>query len=528
MISLEIFRRQRKLALFVAAILLPIAIIAGVFIHGSLEGIDFARRELAGTVYLRAAWPILRDHDLDRPVDISTLDQVDRQDADYLGLDADYAGFREVAVGHEDGQAAARGFIKRVADTSNLTLDPKIDSYYLMNTATVALPAVSGAESDLRQGWEKGETDDDAIRVLAEAVEATNSSLESATRDARDQKLALMLQVARQDFNTAFAAYETRLRQHNTNKPAADLAALRADEHRFQQATDKLWLVSVNQLDRLLNERLGSARLELWLTVAIALVLGLTGLSAVVYLDLYMQRDDVLKLNAHLRQSNEELERFAYICSHDLQEPLRNISLYTGMLVEDCQHRLDEVDRQRLETIRSNAGRAQKMVRDILGFSRIGREAIKAEPIDLQRVVDQVCRDFRDKIEHSRAEVEAKGLPTVKTVPALPPMLFQNLIGNALKFQDGRRPPRISVTAVREEKRKLWRFEVRDNGIGIAAADYERVFTLFQRIHREDEYPGTGIGLSACRKFVRLVGGEMTFTSTPGEGTVFTVTLPDR
>lgn len=245
-----------------------------------------------------------------------------------------------------------------------------------------------------------------------------------------------------------------------------------------------------------------------------------------VYLDLYRQREQILKLNATLRQSNEELERFAYVCSHDMQEPVRMMNTYAGFLEQDAGEQLDDGNRRYVTYIRDNAVRMQKMIRDILIFSRVGREEVRTEKVDCNQVLAETLREFEDIIAEKQAVIEAGPLPMMQTSPTLVRVLFQNLIGNALKFQNGVTPPEISISA--HASGSMWRFEIKDNGIGIDPAFSEKVFTIFQRLHRVEEYPGTGIGLSTCKKFLRLVGGDINFTSRPGEGTTFVFTLPAK
>jgi two-component system sensor histidine kinase/response regulator len=245
-----------------------------------------------------------------------------------------------------------------------------------------------------------------------------------------------------------------------------------------------------------------------------------------VYLDIFRQREQILQLNAVLRQSNEELERFAYVCSHDMQEPVRMMNTYAGFLAEDAMDQLDAAARDYVRYIRENAVRMQKMIRDILAFSRVGREEIRFESVDCQAILQEVLEEFADIAAKKGAHIEATALPTVETSPTLVRILLQNLVGNALKFQDGKTPPRIDISARQEGA--MWRFDVKDNGIGIDPAFSGRIFTIFQRLHREDDFPGTGIGLSTCRKFTRLCGGDVTFVSKPGEGSTFTFTLPNR
>lgn len=243
-----------------------------------------------------------------------------------------------------------------------------------------------------------------------------------------------------------------------------------------------------------------------------------------VYLDLYVQREQILKLNAVLSQSNEELERFAYICSHDMQEPVRMMNSYAGLLEDQNTGSMDEKSEKYLRFIISNAKRMQKMIQDILTFSRVGREEIKMERVDCNEILREVLAEFENIIAEKKAQVTCVDLPTLQTSPTLMRVLFQNLISNALKFQEGGKPPEITIKA--EINGKQWRFCVRDNGIGIDPIFNDRIFTIFQRLHRKEDYPGTGIGLSTCRKFIRLCGGDIGFESMPGQGAVFFFTLP--
>jgi signal transduction histidine kinase len=244
-----------------------------------------------------------------------------------------------------------------------------------------------------------------------------------------------------------------------------------------------------------------------------------------VYLDLYTQREEILSLNGVLRQSNEELERFAYICSHDMQEPVRVMNSYADLLAEDYDALLDEEGRKYLKFITSNAARMRKMIQDILAFSRVGREEITLEPVHCGEIVQEVLAEFESIIGKQNARVQCGNLPTIHTSPTLIRVLFQNLISNALKFQDGAKTPEIAIEA--ELREGMWRFTVRDNGIGIDPTFQGKIFNIFQRFHRKEDYPGTGIGLSTCRKLLQLCGGDISFESTLGTGTVFCFVLPD-
>ncbi len=245
-----------------------------------------------------------------------------------------------------------------------------------------------------------------------------------------------------------------------------------------------------------------------------------------VYLDIYVQREQILKLNRGLRQSNEELERFAYICSHDMQEPVRMMNSYASMLDEQYGLVLDEKGRKYLRFITDNAVQMRKMILDILAFSRVGREKVKLEKVDSNQIANEILTEFETVIAQKDAKIVCDTLPELVTSPTLMRILFQNLIGNALKFQNGNGSPEIRMRA--EAREGLWQFSIRDNGIGINPDFREKVFTIFQRLHPREEYPGTGIGFSTCKKFIELVGGSIWFESAPGKGTEFFFTLPQE
>ena len=245
-----------------------------------------------------------------------------------------------------------------------------------------------------------------------------------------------------------------------------------------------------------------------------------------VYLDLYVQREQILMLNANLQQSNTELERFAYICSHDMQEPARMMNSYATMLDEKYGTVLDEKGRRYLRFITGNARHMHKMILDILAFSRVGRERLTMEQVDCNLSIKAVLAKFEDVIAEKKARISYDPLPSITTSSTLMQVLFQNLIGNALKFQDGSKTPQIDIRW--EVRDSSWQFCVQDNGIGIDPGLHEKVFAIFQRLHRKEDYPGTGIGLSTCKKFIELCNGKIWFESTPGQGAQFFFTLPQE
>jgi PAS domain S-box-containing protein len=227
---------------------------------------------------------------------------------------------------------------------------------------------------------------------------------------------------------------------------------------------------------------------------------------------------------AELARSNADLEQFAYVASHDLQEPLRVIVSYVQLLERRYKGQLDPRADKYLAYIVDAGHRMQKLINDLLTYSRVGRRE-QICPTDSETVLRRVLANLHAALAARDAVVTHDPLPTVLVDETQLGQLFQNLIANALKFR-GPAPPRIHVSATRGEGE--WVFAVRDNGIGIAPEYRERIFVIFQRLHARDEYPGTGIGLAICKKIVERHGGRIWVESMPGEGATFYFTLPER
>ncbi|MGV9271417.1 sensor histidine kinase [Kitasatospora sp. NPDC003701] len=226
---------------------------------------------------------------------------------------------------------------------------------------------------------------------------------------------------------------------------------------------------------------------------------------------------------ADLQRSNTELEQFAYVASHDLQEPLRKVSSFTQLLQRRYGGQLDARADQYIEFAVDGANRMQTLINDLLDFSRVGRVHQTYRSVDLDAVVDQTVSALSVGIEESRASVTRSALPTLAADPTQMGMLWQNLIGNAVKFRRPGEEPRIDISAEREGE--LWRFAVTDNGIGIAPEFAEKVFVIFQRLHTKDAYSGSGIGLAMCKKIVEFHGGTISVDPQYTRGTRITFTL---
>ena len=240
---------------------------------------------------------------------------------------------------------------------------------------------------------------------------------------------------------------------------------------------------------------------------------------------------EVERVNQELKRSNRELEDFAAVASHDLQEPLRKISAFGDRLKSHCGESLDEKGNDYLERMQKAAGRMQTLIHDLLAYSRVTTRAQPFAPVSLRTVTQEVLSDLELRIEKSGARVEVGALPTIHADPLQMRQLLQNLLSNALKFQRPGTPPVIHVEGSLSNRSQgsqgaRCRLVVRDNGIGFDEKYLDRLFKPFQRLHGQSAYEGTGIGLAICKKIAERHGGSISAASAPGEGARFEVTLP--
>jgi PAS domain S-box-containing protein len=226
---------------------------------------------------------------------------------------------------------------------------------------------------------------------------------------------------------------------------------------------------------------------------------------------------------ADLKRSNEELQQFAYVASHDLQEPLRAVASFTQLLSERYKGRLDKNADEFIAFAVDGAHRMQALINDLLSYSRLETRGKPPEPTDSHDALGQALANLGTAIRESGTLVTNDDLPLVKADEGQLVQLFQNLVGNAIKFR-GQEPPRVHVSAL--PRGGEWLFTVRDNGIGIAKEYHERIFSIFQRLHSREEYPGTGIGLALCKRIVERHGGTIRVESEPDSGSNFFFTLP--
>jgi len=261
------------------------------------------------------------------------------------------------------------------------------------------------------------------------------------------------------------------------------------------------------------------------LVVVVVLAVRLRHTRQEIRRDLLVVRDEQTKLQANaedLRRSNYELEQFAYLASHDLQEPLRKVASFCQLLQRRYAGQLDARANQYIDFAVDGAQRMQALINDLLAFSRVGQVAPEPMLVSSDSALTHARANLADDLEKSGATIEAGHLPLVLAEMSLLTAVFQNLLSNALKFA-GKGPPRIVVTARRDDP--FWLFSFTDYGMGIDQAYAERIFVLFQRLN-DRSYAGTGIGLAMCRKIIENFGGRIWLDTTVKEGTRFCFTLP--
>lgn len=244
------------------------------------------------------------------------------------------------------------------------------------------------------------------------------------------------------------------------------------------------------------------------------------------------ERTEQLELsNSSLQRSNQELQDFAYVASHDLQEPLRKIQAFGNLLVDEYGDSLGD-GRDYLSRMQNAASRMSTLIEDLLAFSRVTTQAKPFSPVDLNVIAQEVLADLETRIADTRGLVEVDKLPTIAADSTQMRQLLQNIIGNALKFHKPEETPlvKISAEAVQDARKRTiaYAISISDNGIGFDEKYLDRIFAVFQRLHGRDTYAGTGIGLAVCRKIVERHGGTITASSKPGAGSTFIITLPVR
>ena len=235
--------------------------------------------------------------------------------------------------------------------------------------------------------------------------------------------------------------------------------------------------------------------------------------------------EEIALQNKKLQIQYKELEQFAYIASHDLQEPLRTIVSFSELLETQCTEDNNEAAKTYIKFISNSSKRMQQLIKGLLDYSRVGKHR-ELSYVDCNLIVSEVISDLNSAVQESNAQITVGPLPSLNAYALEIRLLFQNLISNALKFRHSGTTPKIKITAKAEKKH--WHFTVQDNGIGISEEDCEKIFIIFKRLHNRNEYEGIGIGLSHCKKIIELHGGEIWVESKLNEGSTFNFTIPNN
>lgn len=248
--------------------------------------------------------------------------------------------------------------------------------------------------------------------------------------------------------------------------------------------------------------------------------------NARLYNEAKQSQAELQKMNEELRHANDDLNQFAYSASHDLQEPLRMVSLYTQLLKRRYAGELDSTANEFMEYTVEGAGRMEALLRDILAYTQVANAVVQqSAPVDANSVLETAVANLRSAIAESGAQIESTGLPQIPMRETHLLQLFQNLIGNAIKYR-GKQQPIVEVSATEEQDH--WLFRVKDNGIGIDSQYTDQIFGLFKRLHSRQDYPGTGVGLAICQKIVERYNGRIWAESTLGQGSTFYFTIPRK
>lgn len=244
--------------------------------------------------------------------------------------------------------------------------------------------------------------------------------------------------------------------------------------------------------------------------------------------DITKEKEDAQKIldtNEELTRSNSELERFAYIASHDLQEPLRKIGGFTSLIAERLKDILDDDTRSYMVFIQDGVNRMHDLTNGLLAYSRINTDTLETKKLNTNEIVALAMDNLSESIKESKAKVKYKDLPTIYHDKIMLTQLFQNLISNAIKYKSDKAP---IITIKGEKKDGYWEFSIKDNGMGMEEKHHTRIFEMFQRLHRKEDIAGTGIGLSLCKKIVERYNGKMWVKSKVGKGSTFYFTVPVR
>jgi light-regulated signal transduction histidine kinase (bacteriophytochrome) len=356
------------------------------------------------------------------------------------------------------------------------------------------------------------------LEVLGEELVSARSGTEALRHLLEHDFAVILLDVKMPEMDGFQTAELIRSRKRSRNTPILFITGYKSDEHLFRGYD----LGAVDFLFKPLVPEILRSKVSVFVELSRNTAL-LRELNTTLEQRVAERTAELEASNEALRQSNDDLKQFAYAASHDLQEPLRLVALYSQMLQRKYQGQLDEQADQFISFIVSGAHRMELLLRDLLAYSQVGSSGEGPPgPVVCTDVMNKVLLNLQASIEQNAAAVSWNGLPRVQAHEVRLVQLFQNLVGNAIKYRRTE-PPRVNVNA--EQRPGEWLFSVQDNGIGIKPEYAKQVFGIFKRLHG-NAYPGSGIGLAICQRIVESYGGRIWVESTPGEGSTFFFTLP--
>ncbi|MDH7448134.1 YfiR/HmsC family protein [Aquimarina sp. 2201CG14-23] len=391
-------------------------------------------------------------------------------------------------------------------------------------------------EAQIKQQEERISTQEKAIDTIKERVSERNAwiqelSAESAIQEKKYEEKLLIEKELEKNIKEQIIFIKDQ-----EEKIKASTLAIEEQQKYLDQQNDQI-KKQETILEQQLSEIDNQKKIN-WYLIAL-IVVGLVGSFFLYrsYLNkkkfsaaLKLKNDEINEQSLVLESKNKELEQFAYIASHDLQEPLNTISSFIGLISEDYGDSFDEVGKESLDFIQDASVRMKKLIDSLLEYSRLGRTRAFVD-VDMNKVVKELKGDFKNILERTKAKINSEKLPIIKGNEVELRLLIQNLVSNGIKFTDENVIPEIKISATLKkddtnESSGVWEFLVQDNGIGIPEMHKDRIFAIFQRLHSREKYQGTGIGLAHCKKIVESHKGEIWLESEEGKGTTFYFTIP--
>ena len=529
-----------------------ITVLAVVFLLGGyflLEDknrlIETAQKELNGVQLERAMFGLLiqlleeRDGAASQPAEtiqksfqaIDTLNSANGPNARLLHT-GDWTTFKSTP--HQSGNIPQlMSMMRDVGDNSTLILDPEMASYYLVDITVNLIPAIVEHLSQTRTYGGRNITAEYA-RAHATELQPFIASLKRSSHivqknktvhgifgpDIRDIDNA-------QTFYNALLENKIRTPRMLTNIQWIDRINQIIESYvmTYNTATD---LLSLHLKQRIKDNKDGRVFTILFLLClyCFVIIIGYLALKNYVHKQEVLAAREMTHIMGRLEKTNSELEHFAYIASHDLKEPLRTIASFAKLLQQKYARVFDATGNEYLNILMAASMRMQQMISDLLNYARLDYELSKAEPFNCTAVLQDLLESLKQPIEQSGATITHDSLPNITHHGTQLTRLLQNLISNAIKYRREGVAPIIHIGF--EDKPDAWQFSVKDNGIGIDKAYFQKIFEPFKRLHTQQQFEGTGIGLAMCKKMVERMGGKLWLTSTPNEGSTFFFTLLKR